>query len=170
LTKHLNDGYVYWLPSEEEWEYAARGALRRRYAWGDQPPGSERANFSDIYRSTAPVGCFSSGNTPEGLVDMIGNVWEWTATLDQLDHPHERAIDEADDESLGKGGWITVSSAMWYRSGPGLDQMRMHAAHAIRRGGAWDSPVEDIFAFRRSYRTLDYAGLNCGLRLVRHKA
>lgn len=81
------------LPSEIEWEYAARGTDRRRFPWGDEPPeatdGSRRANFgsvpcctpddSDGYLLTAPVGRFPSGASPFGILDMAGNVWEWTA-------------------------------------------------------------------------------------------
>ena len=78
LTQHLNDGYVYRLPSEAEWEYAARGAARRTYAWGNEPPADERTNYNGQYGGTSAVGCFPLGATPEGLLDMTGNVWEWT--------------------------------------------------------------------------------------------
>lgn len=82
------------LPSETEWEYAARGTDGRRFPWGDAPPrhdeGSARANFgtveccapsaADGFRKTAPVGSYPAGISPFGVFDMAGNVWEWTST------------------------------------------------------------------------------------------
>jgi len=80
------------LPSEQEWEFAARGVDGRRFPWGDQPPvqPSSHANFgtvdccapdaADGHLRTAPVGSFPKGRSPAGLLDMAGNVWEWTSS------------------------------------------------------------------------------------------
>ena len=66
------------LPSEREWEYAARGGSeRRRYSWGEEPPDEERACYNHI--GSCPVGSFAPGAF--GLLDMSGNVWEWTSTF-----------------------------------------------------------------------------------------
>jgi formylglycine-generating enzyme required for sulfatase activity len=85
LTATLDDGCVYRLPTEAEWAYAARGPVpstvegteERRYAWGDEWE-RERANTKDLgLERTTPVGIFPDGATPEGLLDVTGNVWEW---------------------------------------------------------------------------------------------
>ncbi|MBY0508409.1 MAG: formylglycine-generating enzyme family protein [Bryobacteraceae bacterium] len=65
------------LPSEEAWEYAARGTEGRRYPWGRDEPDLSRASYGYELRSAFPVGLFPDGATPEGIEDMAGNVWEW---------------------------------------------------------------------------------------------
>jgi formylglycine-generating enzyme required for sulfatase activity len=63
------------LPSEAEWEFAARGGRNALFPWGDEPADETRANFNNNVTATSPVGSYPAAN-PYGLYDMAGNGWQ----------------------------------------------------------------------------------------------
>lgn len=76
------------LPTELEWERAARFTDGRLWPWGSQPPTDELAYFyNDMNTSLSPVGQFENGKSEEGIYDLAGNVWEWTRSAYDFGNP-----------------------------------------------------------------------------------
>ena len=70
------------LPTEAEWEKAAKGPNDWRFPWGDLEPTDRHLNYNQVWRGEAtlvPVGIYEAGKSPYGAYDMAGNVWEWVA-------------------------------------------------------------------------------------------
>jgi formylglycine-generating enzyme required for sulfatase activity len=102
-SKNQNESYIFRLPIEEEWEWAASGG-KREYPWGKESPDETRANYGEKVGHTTPVGAYPAGATPEGLMDMAGNVWEWCENL-----YGPEAVWGKEARALRGGSWVNTT-------------------------------------------------------------
>jgi len=119
-TKWLSEqtGHQYVLPTEAQWEYAARAGTTTKYWWGNDI-GTNRANCGssscgDSFQYTAPVGSFAPN--PFGLYDTAGNVWEWTCSeyTDKYTGKEQQCVESAGRFVVRSGSWD--NGARWARS------------------------------------------------------
>jgi eukaryotic-like serine/threonine-protein kinase len=138
------------LPTEAQWEKAARGTSGETYPWGNAAPSGDLVNYADSslnfytadpnvndgYEFTSPVGSFPNGKSEYGVLDIAGNVWEWVSSLAQP-YPYNAAD--------GRENLIPVGKR-------------------LIRGGSWfDTPVS-LQTTNRYEFDQNYTGLNTGFR------
>ena len=140
FTKKLNrrTGKRFRLPTESEWEYAARAGTQTAYYWGDEI-GRNNANCDGCGSrwdgdETAPVRSFTPNTF--GLHDMLGNIWEWTCSRYLLPI-HKKSYDGSEQECSDYASKYSLRGGSWY-DGPG----RVRAA--FRNGNYPDSRLNSI--------------------------
>lgn len=129
------NSYCQWagrrLPTDAEWERAARGTDERKYPWGNEPPSAEHARFAKNYQNSvyqegvAAVGAHPKGASPFGIDDLSGNAWEWVAdwyteSFPRTDRRNPKGPASGTDKVLRGGGWYDAPERL-------TSTKRMHA-------------------------------------------
>ena len=135
-AKAYCDHYGLRLPTEAEWEYAARGPEGRKYPWGNEWEGSKLCWWDNRGPSdrTFPVGSFPDGASWVGALDMAGNVWEWCADW----HYHGYYRNSPTDDPPGPAAGSATS---------------LHGPTRVLRGGSWVDDPDDCRSARRTMYT-----------------